>query len=135
MTPVVALRKRKRPVYAESSSEDDAPLASSSPVKSRSAAVPRPGALKATPLPAASVNGKKIKKAADSDEGDYDDDEPVVKKKKPATNGKAKAPAKKKVKKEDNDSDAEDDEPVVKKKRAPRKKKVKTESDDDAESE
>lgn len=134
MAPIVPLGKRKRPVYAESSSDDDAPLASSSPVKPKSAAVPMPGALNATTLAVTSVNGNRQTKKADSDKDDYDDDQPVVKKKKSAVNSKAKVPAKKKVKKEDTGPDAEDDEPGVKKKRAPRKKKVQEESDD-AESE
>jgi len=136
MTPTVPLGKRKRPVYAESSSEDEAPLASSSPVKAKSAAVPMPGALSATTLPASSVNRNGRVQKPDSDEDDYDDDEPVVKKKS-TINGKVKAPSKKKVKKEESGS--EDDEPVTKtktkKRKAPKKQKVKEESDDAAESE
>lgn len=122
--------KRKRPVYADSSSEDDAPLASlasSSPVKSRSAAVSMPGAVDATTLPAHSNgNGKGI----DSDADSYED----VKAKKKAVNGKA--PVKKKAKKEsDYGSDSEDEKPIKKRKKAAAKKKVKEESEDEADPE
>lgn len=124
LSPVKA-GKRKRPVYADSSSEDDAPLASSSPVKSRSAAVSMPGAVDATTLPA-SKNGK----GTDSDADSYED----VKSKKKGVNGKG--PAKKKVKKEnDFGSDSEDEQPIKKRKKAAAKKKVKEESEDEADSE
>lgn len=124
MTPARSTIKRKRPAYAESSSEDDTPLASSSPVKARSAAVPMPGAVKATTVPASLVNGN----VKDEDSDDYDDVKPPTKKKR-TSNGKALT--KKKAKKESG-TESEDDQPIVKKKR-PSKKKV--ESADDADSE
>lgn len=135
MTPIAPLGKRKRPVYAESSSEDDAPLASSSPVKLKSIAVPMPGALSATTLSASAVNGNGRKKRADSDADDDYDSEP--KQKKRVSNGKAKGPARKKVKKEeDSGAESEDDKPIMVKKAVSKKrKKVKVESDIDAESE
>ncbi|KAL1727328.1 hypothetical protein EV714DRAFT_253960 [Schizophyllum commune] len=121
--------KRKRPVYAESSSsEDDVPLAAS-PGKSHSAAVPMPGAVEATTVPASSVNGKKKGRGtkASDDGSDYDDASPPPKR--AAANGKGKKPAKKKPKVE-SDDEADDESPPPKK--APsRKRKVKEESDDD----
>ncbi|THU95636.1 hypothetical protein K435DRAFT_666037 [Dendrothele bispora CBS 962.96] len=99
--------KRKKPVYAESSSEDDTPLASSPLKQSTSAAVYMPGAADATKAP---VNGSKVK----SESNDVDN-----------SNGKAKRkPVKKKVKQEDDS----DNEPLSKKTTS-RKRKVKEESD------
>lgn len=134
MTPMAPLGKRKRPVYAESSSEDDAPLASS-PVKAKSVTVSMPGAFSATTLPASAVNGNGRKKRADSD-ADADDDSDLKKKRKRLSNGKAKAPAKKKVKKEvDSGTESQDDEPIPVKKATSKRRKVKEESDNDVESE
>ncbi|TFK44734.1 hypothetical protein BDQ12DRAFT_673477 [Crucibulum laeve] len=109
--PVQRNLKRKKPVYAESSSEDDTPLASS-PAK-------------------ASTNGKtKVKAESDADE-DYESEE-LPKKKRPV-NGNAKKPPKKKLK-EESDAGAssdEDDQPIATKKSAPRKRKVKAEPQSD----
>ena len=122
--------KRKRPVFADSSSED-APLASSSPAKSRLVAVSMPNAIDATTLPS-STNGKG--KGTDNINADSYKD---IKSKKTLVNGNGKGPAKKKVKKErDHRSDSEDDQPIKKRKKtATKKKKVQVESDGEADSE
>ncbi|KII92442.1 hypothetical protein PLICRDRAFT_172532 [Plicaturopsis crispa FD-325 SS-3] len=149
-TPKVQPRKRKKPVFSDSSSsEDETPLASSPAKNHKSAAIPMPGAFAATTMPASAANGnakqkaKAVKSEASDAEADNDsdDDAPIVKKKRaPAkTNGKAKAPPKKKVKKEESDddvfkADSEDDKPLNKP--APkRKRKAKAESDADDNSE
>lgn len=118
--------KRKKPAYAESSSEDDVPLAmSSQATQVVTAAVAMPGAMQATTVPASLVDADKKSKV----ESDEDDDEPLQKKK----------PPKKRVKKEsavkeeesDADFDAEDTPPAKKKRAAPaRKRKVKAEDSD-----
>lgn len=88
-----------------------------------------PGATKATTTRNGNGNGK-VKKEDTEDDYAGSDDEPIGKKRMPNGKPKTKAPAKKKVKKEESGSDAEDDEPVTKKKaRAPKKKSVKVESD------
>ncbi|KZP34664.1 hypothetical protein FIBSPDRAFT_719865 [Athelia psychrophila] len=88
-----------------------------------------PGATKATTTRNGNGNGK-VKKEDTEDDYAGSDDEPIGKKRMPNGKPKTKAPAKKKVKKEESGSDAEDDEPVAKKKaRAPKKKSVKVESD------
>lgn len=57
-TPPPRSLKRKKPVYAESSSDDDTPLASS-PIKRLPAAiVPMPGAAEATTVSSTTPNGK-----------------------------------------------------------------------------
>ncbi|KAJ7647293.1 DNA topoisomerase I [Roridomyces roridus] len=123
--PATRTLKRKKPVYAESSSddsEDDTPLAAT-PAK---VAVAMPGAIQATTVPA---NGKgkaksNVSKAAVSDDEYADSDAP---KRKRAAKPKAKPP-KKKVKQESSDDD--DDKPLAAKKPSTsRKRKVKVESD------
>ncbi|KAK7472817.1 DNA topoisomerase 1 [Stygiomarasmius scandens] len=99
--------KRKKPVYAESSSDDDTPLASSPLKQSTSAAVYMPGAADATTAP---LNGSKVKSEDISDES--------------SDSRTKKKPIKKKVKREDDS----DNEPLLKK-TASRKRKVKEESD------
>ncbi|KAK0226121.1 DNA topoisomerase I [Armillaria fumosa] len=128
-------QKRKRAVYYESSSEDDTPLASS-PLKQSSAAVPMPGAIDATTVPASVVNGKGKGKTVkdESTDGETFNDAP------PQANGRSKRPARKKAKIEDDDEAASDNSnsspPAKKKKAAPRKRKAKEqselESEDDA---
>ncbi|KAJ7680364.1 DNA topoisomerase I [Mycena polygramma] len=125
--------KRKKPIYAESSSEsseDDTPLASSPAKLATSAAIPMPGAMQATTVPA---NGKSkaktdVSKAELSDEEYAESDAP---KRKRAASNKEKKPAKKKMKQETPAaSGSDDDEPIAaKKSSAPRKRKMKVESD------
>ena len=96
--------KRKKPVYAESSSEDDTPLASS-PIKS---------------------NGKSIVKQGSSGT-DAQDDEDVPNKRR-LYNGK---PPRKKIKDDDDD---DDDQPIMPaKSSAGRKRKARTKSETDSE--
>ncbi|KAJ7346667.1 DNA topoisomerase I [Mycena albidolilacea] len=126
--------KRKKPVYAESSSdsEDDTPLASSPAKLATSAAVPMPGALQATTVPASSTNGKgKTKTKAEPSDDEYAEDD-APQRKRAAAN---KKPAKKKVKQDaPAASGSDDDEPIAAKKlSAPRKRKAKVESDSDDE--
>jgi DNA topoisomerase-1 len=126
--------KRKKPVYAESSSdsEDDTPLASSPAKLATSAAVPMPGALQATTVPASSTNGKgKTKTKAEPSDDEYAGDD-APQRKRAAAN---KKPAKKKVKQDaPAASGSDDDEPIAAKKpSAPRKRKAKVESDSDDE--
>lgn len=128
--------KRKKPVYAESSSDEDTPLASSPAKRTASAAVAMPGAAKATTIAASSINGngRAFKKIETEDEDDrFGPDSP----KKPATNGKAGKPPRKKVKEESDDFDmsSDDDKPIAARKvPVARKRKVKVESDADASS-
>ena len=99
--------KRKKPVYAESSSEDDTPLASS-PMKS---------------------NGKSIVKQGSSGT-DAQDDEDVPNKRR-ISNGK---PPRKKIK--DDDDDDDDDQPIMPaKSSAGRKRKARTKPEPDSEAE
>ncbi|KAJ7096278.1 hypothetical protein C8R44DRAFT_812608 [Mycena epipterygia] len=130
--------KRKKPIYAESSSsEDDTPLASSPAKLATSAAIAMPGALQATTVPASSARGKgkpkpNVSKAEVSDDEYTEDDAP---KRKRAASNKEKKPAKKKMKQEPaaSGSDDDDDKPIAAKKTsAPRKRKVKVESDADS---
>ena len=109
--------KRRRPVFSDSSSEDDAPLASSSPVKSRSVAASNSSAIDTT-----NEKGRGT---------DYED----VKSKKKFVNGNVKGPAKKKVKVKKESADSEVEQPIKKRKKAATKKKVKEESDCEADSE
>ncbi|KAI9569687.1 DNA topoisomerase I [Boletus coccyginus] len=111
-------RPRKRAAAQDSDSEDDddIPLASSPAKKTKSTAVPHESH---TTIANAS-NGK-----VESDSGAA----LVTVKRKRALNGKAKAPPRKKVKKEEAmESSASDDEPLTKK-RSSSKAKVKPESD------
>ncbi|KAL0956573.1 hypothetical protein HGRIS_002710 [Hohenbuehelia grisea] len=128
LTPQPPRHSRKRKaVYAETSSDDDTPLASS-PGKARSAAIPMPGAASATTLPASSATAKGKLAAKREDDGDYASDAP----KKRATNGKAaKAPPRKKAKKEESEdaSTSDDDEPLVKKRAPPRRRAAKVKSE------
>ncbi|KAJ7084426.1 DNA topoisomerase I [Mycena belliarum] len=133
--PPPRMLKRKKPIYAESSSEsseDDTPLASSPAKLATSAAIPMPGAVQATTLPASSAKGKgkaknNVSKAGVSDD-EYGEGDASARKR--ATSSK---PAKKKLKQETaTASGSDDDKPTVTKK-APvsRKRKVKVESDAD----
>lgn len=131
--------KRKKPIYAESSSsEDDTPLASSPAKLATSAAIAMPGALQATTVPASSAKGKgkakpNVSKAEVNDDEYTEDDAP---KRKRAVSNKEKKPAKKKMKQEpaaSGSDDDDDDKPIAAKKTsAPRKRKVKVESDADS---
>ncbi|KAG5653990.1 hypothetical protein H0H81_008572 [Sphagnurus paluster] len=120
--------KRKKPVYAESSSDDDAPLASSPAKRVPAAAVRTPGA-EVTTTSVSRLNGKRIIKS-ESPSSDVDDAQESRK-----TNGKAKKPPKKKLKEDTDDfSASEDEKPIATKKPAPsRKRKVKEESEVDEE--
>ncbi|KAF6762991.1 topoisomerase I [Ephemerocybe angulata] len=106
--------KRKKPVYAEtSSSEEDVPLASS-------------------PVKPAAKNGraKKVVKKEESDAESDSESEPAPKKRRASTS-KRKAPAKKKVKEETDDSE-EDVKPAKKPNgRKAAAKPVKEESDEE----
>ena len=98
--------KRKKPVYAESSSEDDTPLASS-PMKS---------------------NGKAIVKQGSSGTDAQDDED--LPNKRHISNGK---PPRKKIKDDDND---DDDQPIMQaKSSAGRKQKARTKPEPDSEAE
>ena len=134
LTPDVRSLKRKKAPPLSSSSEDDTPL-KSSPAKAKSAAVPMPGAVKAT---AARANGKNSAKGKSAVVYSSDDDDVPVAKKKRVSNGKSKPPPKKRVKKEESDDDfgleSEDDKPITVKKSKPQaKRKAKQESDEDDE--
>lgn len=133
--PVTPRRPLKRKAAALSSVEsedddsedDDAPLASSQGV--RSAAVPMPGAVAATTVPASAVNGVKKKAngvksrpSVPADESSGDDDEPLGTPK--AANGKAKVPAKKRAKQKQVEVE-EDEDYEMDDKEAPKKKKTK----------
>lgn len=113
--------KRKKPIIDNSSSDEDVPLASSSPVKT--AAIPLPGAIQAVTVP---TNGKtKANGKAKRVGSDEEDDKPLTKPK-----HTSKAPPKKKLKTEDTDDGSDDDDKPITKKKAPAKKrKVKEESD------
>ncbi|KAG6857680.1 hypothetical protein H0H87_004096 [Tephrocybe sp. NHM501043] len=120
--------KRKKPVYAESSSDDDTPLASSPAKAKRVATVAMVGAAELTTTSARSnrANGPpSLKAAAASSSSDLE--APLSRK----ANGTSKKPPRKKLK-EESDFDASDDDEVSAppKKPAPsRKRKVKSESD------
>ncbi|KAJ4483382.1 DNA topoisomerase I [Lentinula aciculospora] len=106
--------KRKKSSYAESSGEDDIPLASS-PSKSASAAVAMPGAVAATTVPSSKVKSKRLStKKEESEDDDY--------LKKP----QKKKPARKKTKKEES---SDDDVPIAATKPSARKRKAELESD------
>ena len=135
MPPPPRNLKRKKAPYAESSSGEDTPLASSPAKHAASAAVAMPGAVQATTIPASSVNGKgKPRKSVgnvEASDADDDSDDEAPKKKRPV-NGKGKMrPPKKKPKTEESGSafgsDDEDDKPIVTKK--PRKRKANVEPD------
>lgn len=131
LSPDKRVLKRKK-VILESSSEDDTPLAT----PARSAAVPMPGAVKATTLPVKAVNGNG-KATTSPEDSDSEDDKPLVKPKR-ATNGKAKQPPKKKVKKGLSDEDGEseiDEKPEKKKTPVRRKRKSKAEDEMDVDEE
>lgn len=117
--------KRKKPVYAESSSDDDVPLASQSSAKqTNTAAIAMPGALEATTVPATKLNGKKSAKV-ESDE----DDEPLQKSR--PSRKRAKKAADVKMEESDEDFDMQEDSPPKKKRASStRKRKVKEEDSD-----
>ncbi|KAF8200781.1 DNA topoisomerase I [Pholiota molesta] len=107
--------KRKKVAYAETSSDDDTPLASS-PAK------PKPKA-----------NGKAKPKQESSDTGDNFEPETKPQNGR-ASNGRVSKPPKKKVKEESDKSDEDEDKPLQPAKRAAgRKRKVKAESGSDQE--
>lgn len=111
--------KRKKAAYAETSSDDDTPLASS-PAK------PKPKA-----------NGKAKPKQESSDTGDNFEPEAKPQNGR-ASNGRVSKPPKKKVKEEsdnsDEDEDEDEDKPLKPAKRAAgRKRKMKAESGSDEE--
>ncbi|KAJ7251469.1 hypothetical protein B0H12DRAFT_1119107 [Mycena haematopus] len=134
LAPPPRTLKRKKPIYAESSdSEDDTPLASSPAKLATSAAIPMPGAMQATTVPASTANGKsKVKSNAEPSDDEYGEDD-TAKRKRAA----GKKPAKKKIKQDTPAaSGSDDDEPIAAKKpSAPRKRKVKVESDADSDDE
>ncbi|KAJ7132760.1 DNA topoisomerase I [Mycena crocata] len=123
--------KRKKPIYAESSSsEDDTPLASSPAKLATSAAISMPGAVQATTVPSSSaINGNGKTKSNVSKAELSDDSEDAPKRKRAVPNKDKSKPVKKKMKAAASSSD-EDDQPIVtKKSSAPRKRKIKIESD------
>ncbi|CCL98687.1 uncharacterized protein FIBRA_00690 [Fibroporia radiculosa] len=134
MTPVRAI-KRKKIQSDNSSSGEDAPLASSPAKRAVSGAVRMNGALEATTT---TTNGKKpARKAVNSD---ADDDVPVTKGKR-ATDGNgngARPPARKRVKQERRESslnsESDDDKPIRKVPSKAKRKVKKEESDADDES-
>ncbi|KAK7692375.1 hypothetical protein QCA50_004000 [Cerrena zonata] len=134
-TPQISSRKRKQaPVYS-SSSDEDTPLASTplKGAKSKSAAVPLPGALQATTVPAAAVNGNgRAKKAAKKEESDYEQETPQPKKRATKTQ---RQPPKKRTKKGEVELESEDDEPIAVKsgvkKRNVKKEEVAESSEDE----
>ncbi|KAF5386212.1 hypothetical protein D9615_002238 [Tricholomella constricta] len=121
--------KRKKPVYAESSSDEDTPLASSPAKRASAAAVAMPGAAEITTISASRSNGRqKVGTKAESPSGD---DDPLISRK---ANGKTKRPPKKKLKDDNSDFNASsDDEKLLapKKPAASRKRKAKVESEND----
>ncbi|KAA1473919.1 hypothetical protein DENSPDRAFT_840460 [Dentipellis sp. KUC8613] len=135
-----SLKRKARPSEDTSSSDDDAPLASSQPslAKARkSAAIPMPGAVQATTVPNKAVNGNgngngKITSSSTNAESDSDD-EPLGSQIASSSKRKTKPPPKKKAKTEDDDYGGEEETPVKARKKAPaaKKRKVKEESDVD----
>jgi DNA topoisomerase-1 len=108
-SPEVRTLKRKKPINNEtSSSDDDAPLASS-PFKTKSAVVSSGAAATASAVHKKGHSKHKASTAQVSNtDGDYVKDESLGTKLKRAagkTNGKAKRPPKKKAKQEESDSD------------------------------
>jgi DNA topoisomerase-1 len=123
-TPNARTQKRKKPIYAESSSDDDTPLASSSPAKPAKPS----SSVKQENTQVVNGNGK-IKHDLASDDDSGSDNDYKTKNKKQATRPrKSKAPPKKRLKKETNgDSTHTEDKldgaskpSVAKRKRAPK---------------
>ncbi|GAW05210.1 topoisomerase i [Lentinula edodes] len=106
--------KRKKSNYAESSDEDDIPLASSPAKQPTSAAIPMPGAVAATTVPSSKASKSK-RLGTKKEESDDDGYLKKPQKKKP----------RKKVKKEES---SDDDIPIVAPKSSARKRKVKPET-------
>ncbi|CAA7261616.1 unnamed protein product [Cyclocybe aegerita] len=101
--------KRKKPVYAESSSDDDTPLASS-------------------PAKPPKANGKAKVRVEGGDANVVPESESDEPRSRPKANGRASKPPRKKVK--EKDAIDEDEKPAGSKKRAPvKKRKPKAESD------
>ncbi|KAF9501514.1 hypothetical protein BDN71DRAFT_1460986 [Pleurotus eryngii] len=123
LTPESRSAKRKKPMYAESSSDDDTPLASS-PAKPRTAAVSTPGATAATTVSKSATNDRKKATNGAAKDSDAADDDGDDKPKKPT-----KRPPRKKVKKQEPDGSVLEDEKPPKKV-AKGKRKVKAESAD-----
>ncbi|KAG6897903.1 hypothetical protein C0992_009387 [Termitomyces sp. T32_za158] len=116
--------KRKKPVYAESSSDDDKPLASS-PVKRATTAS------NGRPAPSTRSSGGNGKRVAKSEPTSSDSEADALHK----TNDVAKKPLKKKRKKDTKDSSLLDDQVSPASKKVAhthaKKRKTKSESDDD----
>lgn len=134
--------KRKAARVSSDSSDDDAPLASSQPVASqmKSAAIPMPGAVKATTVRASALNGNGKLKRPVVDDSDSDD-APLSSQiaSTSTTPSKPMPKSKRKVKKEDLEddlpfADSEEDTKTPKKSLPPKKRrKVKDESDTEVE--
>ncbi|KAG6841898.1 hypothetical protein C0991_005628 [Blastosporella zonata] len=114
--------KRKKPVYAESSSDDDTPLASS-PAKAKH------GATGAASTSARSNRSNETSVKSEATSASSDDEVPISRK----ANGFAKKPPKKKLKEEsDFDASDNDNSPIASRKSvSSRKRKVESQSDDD----
>ncbi|TFY53823.1 hypothetical protein EVJ58_g9227 [Rhodofomes roseus] len=122
MTPVRAL-KRKKAQSTNTSSDEEAPLASTPAKRATSGAVRMNGALQATTT--TKPNGKAVMKESTS--GEDSDDVPITKGKR-ATNGNGAAkPPKKKVKQEE---DSDYDKPIGRKAPPRMKRKMKKEESD-----
>ncbi|KAG6911134.1 hypothetical protein DXG01_003874 [Tephrocybe rancida] len=121
--------KRKKPVYAESSSDEDTPLASSPAKAKRTATVAMDGAAAVTTISARSsrANGKPSVKSEGASSGSGV--EAATSRK---ANGLAKKPPKKKVREESDDA-SDSESPIIppKKPASSRKRKVQAESDAD----
>ncbi|GLB37452.1 putative topoisomerase I [Lyophyllum shimeji] len=123
--------KRKKPVYAESSSDEDTPLASSPVKRVPAAAVPATGAAEVTTRSGLPSNAKRSA-VVKAEAPDSNDDAPISRK----MNGRVKKPPKKKLKEESDDFNASSDDgnlSAPKKTAAHRKRKVKAEDDADDE--
>ncbi|KAG6861092.1 hypothetical protein C0995_004029 [Termitomyces sp. Mi166 len=120
--------KRKKPVYAESSSDEDTPLASSPVKRLVTAPMARPTTFLTTSTRSSGANGKKVMKSHSVSSDSEADALPPRN-----ANDALKKPSKKKLKRDTNDSSISDDEvPSASKKTAiSRKRKMKSESDDD----
>ncbi|KNZ72791.1 DNA topoisomerase 1 [Termitomyces sp. J132] len=123
--------KRKKPIYGESSSDEDTPLVSSPAKRVTTAPVARHAAPASTSTRStgrsSGANGKKVAKSEPAS-SDYEADALPPRK----TNESVKRPPKKKLKEDKNDSSILDDEvPLASKTASSRKRKLKSESDDD----
>ena len=118
--------KRKVTESGTSDDDDDVPLASS---QNRTTAIPIPGAVAATTVPAASVVDKsKLKRSVKSKKkispgSDSDDDVPLGTEPKSngKANGKSKVPPKKRIKKEESGGNSVESDEETPKKEKPKK--------------